>query len=238
MARRTPTDTSLGGSAGRFPETTIGLVARFGRDYRSGVEELCRRYWKPVYTFLRIGHAKSNEDAKDLAQAFFLWLTEAETLKKYEAERGALRTFLKVLLKRFVSHHDRDAHRLKRGGAFKIANIADVEIPAAAKDPDAEFDRAWLQQLTRTAVDRVRERMNAAGRAVRFQVFELYDLRPAEEQPTYAAVGERLGLKPADVRDILAAVRREVRTEIRVELAKMTLSPAGLEEEWRALFGG
>ena len=39
-------DTSLGGSQKDFPKTAWELIAGPGR---AGLEELCRRYWKPVY---------------------------------------------------------------------------------------------------------------------------------------------------------------------------------------------
>ena len=88
-------DTSIGGAAGAFPNTTWGLVSRFGADAtrhrRDSFETLCRRYWKPVYRTLRITRAKSNDDAKDITQAFFLWLTEGETLRRYDPGLGERR---------------------------------------------------------------------------------------------------------------------------------------------------
>ena len=60
-------DTSAAGPNRAFPHTTWAMVARL-RDpsntrYLEGLETLCRRYWKPAYTFIRIAWAKSNEDA-------------------------------------------------------------------------------------------------------------------------------------------------------------------------------
>src|SRR5262245_53975881 len=113
-------DTSLGGRPGSFPNTPWSLVARFGAsqtaESRRTVEELCRKYWKPLYQFIRIARGRSNEDAKDLVQAFFLWLMEGDALAKFSPERGGFRGYLKMLLKQFVFHQDEHLGRLKRGG--------------------------------------------------------------------------------------------------------------------------
>ena len=71
-------ETSLGGTAQGFPNTLWEEISQArasdAGDRRAGLEELCRRYWKPIYRYVRIAFAKSNEDAKDLTQAFLLWL--------------------------------------------------------------------------------------------------------------------------------------------------------------------
>src|SRR5688572_22453356 len=103
------TDTSLGGADARFPET----ASQVGTD----PEALARAYWKPVYAYVRLAWAKSNEDAKDLTQAFFLWLLEERALDGYDPARGGFRPFLKVLLRRFVGHQDRALGALRRGGS-------------------------------------------------------------------------------------------------------------------------
>lgn len=240
-------DTSLGGWAGGFPDTHWSLIARLGAsapgDYRKALEALCRRYWKPVYQYVRIAWAKSNEDAKDLTQAFFLMVVEDDALRRYMPERGGFRRYLKVLLNRFVGHHAEALNRLKRGGGVRIlgldddAKSLDADAAAAGADPEQAFDRAWLNELVKHAIGRVRERFAATGREAQIRVFEAYDLRPDAEQPSYADLAERMGLKTTDVRNHLFLVREAVREEIRAELARMTCDKSDLEEEWNALFG-
>ena len=120
-------ETSLGGKGQAFPSTMWGMVSRIRgsneTQQREGLEELSRRYWKPIYRYVRIAWAKSNEDAKDLTQAFLLWLMEGEPLRKYEKDRGKLRTYLKVLLKGFVRDRQKALQRLKRGGNVKIIDL-------------------------------------------------------------------------------------------------------------------
>ena len=109
------------------PATTWGMLSSLrGRDEearRAGLRELALRYWKPVYRFARVAWAKSNEDAKDLAQAFFLWMTEEPALDSYDPAKGGFRTFLKIL----------DGGRISIGAlAVGLAQAAlDASIPYA-----------------------------------------------------------------------------------------------------------
>lgn len=241
-------DTSLGGSGKDFPKTASDLLSKACHasltDGRESLEELCRRYWKPVYFYLRIAWSKTNEDAKDLTQAFFLWLVEEGLLKRYEPERAAFRAYLKSLLKHFVQDHHKALHRLKRGGGARILNLdgeiaasGDALIDPKAIDPEKAFDHAWLSALLARAWDRVRDRLLSGGRAIQVQVFEEYNRCPGGASPTYASLAERLVIKEGDVKNHLFAVREELRKEIRSELSQTTWGPAKLEEEWNAFFG-
>lgn len=239
-------DTSLGGPAVDFAKTAWSLVER-ARDAapevrQGGLEDLCRSYWKPVYHYLRVAWAKSNEDAKDLAQAFFLWLTDGQALKRYAPERGGFRTFLKALLRHFVQHHDEALDRLKRGGGKVILRLDDdgaltVHDPATAT-PEEVFEREWRRTLMAAAVERVRRRLAAGAASVKFRVFEEYYLNGAPDaRPTYAGIAGPLGLTEGEVKHHLADVRNDVRSEIRAQLAETVSRPDDLEDEWNAFFG-
>jgi RNA polymerase sigma-70 factor (ECF subfamily) len=241
-------DTSLGGAGVNFAETVWGMVERARaatpEARQAGLEELARAYWKPVYHYLRVAWAKSNEDAKDLAQAFFLWLTDRNALERYAPERGSFRTFLKALLRHFVQHHDEALDRLKRGGGRVLvaldtgeASLGSVLPDPKAQSPDEAFEREWKNALMAAAVERVRRRLSSGGAGVKFRVFEAYYLDVApEERPTYAAVAGRLGVKEGEIKHYLCDVREEVRNEIREQLAQTLSKPEDFQEEWNAFF--
>ena len=224
----------------RFPETSPSLLFRLGETvhHRAGLEDLCRRYWRPVFCYVRVAWAKSDEDARDLAQAFFLWLLEGEPLKTYTPERGGFRTFLKVLLRRFVGHQERALQRIKRGGGIDFVPLEDLGLGADPQDSDPEvlFDRAWVTEVVNQAMERVRKRYSARDQSSAFAVYEGYELVPAGERPTYAELGRRLGLETSEVKKHLFAIRDELRREIRRDLRCMTSDDRELEEEWSVLF--
>jgi RNA polymerase sigma-70 factor (ECF subfamily) len=236
-------DTSLGGGQREFPQTLWDVILR-ARDAdaavrRDGLEDLCRRYWKPVYRYLRVSWAKTNEDAKDLTQAFFLWLMEGETLARYQPERAGFRAYLKSLLKHFVQHQEDAVRRLKRGGGVRILPL-DGALPVAdpaSPDPESTFDAAWRGALVADALGRVRERLQSRGRGLQYEVYEAYELRAPSDRPTYVELARRFGLKEKDVDNHLVAVREEVRSEVRREIGRLTADADDLEKEWHDLFG-
>jgi RNA polymerase sigma-70 factor (ECF subfamily) len=239
-----PQDTSLGGERREFPQTLWDVLCR-ARDSdagvrREGLEELCRQYWKPVYRYVRVAWVKTNEDAKDLTQAFFLWLTQGETLSRYDPERASFRAYLKSLLKHFVQHQEDALGRLKRGGGLRILNLdglQDLVADPSSADPESIFDSAWRTALVADALVRVRERLQSQGRTLRLHVYEAYEFVDPAERPTYRDLARRFGITEKDVDNHLIALREEVRAEVRRELARLTLGPDGLEREWNALFG-
>jgi RNA polymerase sigma factor (sigma-70 family) len=218
-------DTTLGGQDRYFPETTAGFrsLLRDGSEegYRRALEVLCGRYWKPVYAYVRAGWSRSNEDAKDLTQAFFLWLQENGALRRFDEERGGLRPYLKILLRRFVKDKDAAVNRLKRGGGVQIVPLGDTAGVDAlladprAEEPEAVFERIWRVELVEQAVERLRERCRVDGRGAAFAVFEAYDLSPEAERPTYKGLADRFGLAEGDVKRHLLAMRDALVEELR-----------------------
>jgi RNA polymerase sigma factor (sigma-70 family) len=235
----TSNNTSLGGSQEAFPDTTLGVVRSFTGSPED-LERFCRKYWKPMYTYLRASCTKPNEDAKDLTQAFFVWLMEEGRLEHYDPQRGRLRAYLKVLLKRFAGHHDVAQNRLKRGGGVQVFSIQDPRAPEVKSDagrPDELYDRAWVTEIVEVAVGRVRARYASTPQSRGFEVYEAFTLSREAERPAYAELGRRFNLSESQVKQLIFEVRQHIRREIRSELAGLTSSVEELEEEWHALFG-
>lgn len=240
-----PVDTSLGGWANAFPDTAADLVDRLRSpedpDYQTGLEALCRDYWRPVYAYIRIAQARSNEDAKDHTQAFFVWLLEGDTLRKYAPEKGGFRPYLKTLLRRFLAHADEARTALKRGGgtrAFSFDALPEgIDHPSAEPpDPERLFEQAWRNEVVHRAIEEVRRRRIAKADAVAVRVYESYVLSSSPEQPSYADLASTLGLTEAEVKACLVRIRRDVQEELRRQLSRMTANDEDLAAEWNALF--
>jgi RNA polymerase sigma-70 factor (ECF subfamily) len=241
-------DTTLGGGEKAFPETTLGFAGGLRNpataDYARSLDTLCARYWKPVYSYIRIAWAKSNEDAKDLTQAFFAWLVEEDALRRYDAGRGGFRAYLKVLLRRFVGHAERDLQRLKRGGGARVfsldgdaPNLPELQGDPAGVDPEKVFERVWLEDLVQQSIGRVRERCVRSGRDTKFRLYEAFALGTDEARPSYAELATRFAVAVAEVEKSLYLVREEIRQELRSALARSAGSDRELEDEWKRLLG-
>ncbi|MHC4606037.1 MAG: RNA polymerase sigma factor [Planctomycetota bacterium] len=241
-------ETRLGGPRRGFPNTTWGLISRLhatgDERWKSALETLCRRYWKPVYWYIRSSWAKNNEDGKDLTQAFFLWLMEGEALKRYDPGRAGFRWYLKILLGGFVGQQEIALKRLKRGGGAVIIRlddesdtVDDIPADAAGTDPEKLFDEAWMMEIVHHALERTREVCVTKGRLKDFELFEEYDMPKTTEDLTYAELGKRQGLREREVERKLALVREELRAQVRAELARTVTGEEELEKEWNELFG-
>ena len=110
---------------GDFPTTQWSLVLAAGdREAAAGnhaLAELCRAYWRPLYTFVR-RRGYPEEEAKDLTQDFFVMLLERDVIARVDRERGRFRTFLLVTLRNFLAdQHDRNTALKRGGGAAHIS---------------------------------------------------------------------------------------------------------------------
>src|SRR5437867_11714182 len=81
----------------------------------AALEKLCRRYWPPIYAFIR-RRDHGPEDAQDLTQEFFARLLEKHYLRAADAAKGRFRTLLLTAVTRFLINERERAQTQKRGG--------------------------------------------------------------------------------------------------------------------------
>lgn len=236
--------------AGAFPSTHRSAVLAVGSDDPAerarSFEALVVAYWKPVYKHVRLRFRRSAEEASDLTQGFFTQALEQRTFAAYDPTRAMFRTYLRVCLERFVAKEHASQTRQKRGGKAALESLdfeaAEREIAAAAPPSaaniEATFDREWTRCLLAAAVDALRAACEARGKSLQFRVFERYvlDDDPAA-RPSYAALGEELGLKVTDVTNYLAFARREFRRIVLEKLRELTATEEEFRAEARAVLG-
>jgi len=239
------------GRAGQaFPATRNSLLVAT----RSGDPEERRRafgvlvasYWKPVYKYLRLRWRASAEDAEDLTQGFFARAFEKGFFDTFDPARARFRTFLRTCLDAHVANVRVAARRLKRGGAMQTLSLdfataeGELGLQPAATDGDMEayFHREWVRSVFGMAVDALRQQAEAKGRSAAFEVFRRYDLEEAEEdRPTYADLGQALGLPATQITNHLSAMRREFRALVLDSLREQCASESEFRAEARALLG-
>jgi len=202
-------------------------------------ESLAAAYWKPVYAYLRARFIRTDEDALDCAQAFFLHLFESDFLERADPARGRFRGYVKVSLANFVHDLERRRHALKRGGGRSFVSLASdegaPELPDVdGKSPEDALDDAWRGELLETATRALEEELAAQGRALTFTVFREYFL--ADEDLDYAAVAARHGIQPSDVSNHLQAAKRRFRAVLRATVADTVGDEAELSAELAWLF--
>jgi RNA polymerase sigma-70 factor (ECF subfamily) len=228
-------DTTMGGASIEFPVTSwtavLGAREPGSPVAREHLERLCRLYWKPVYFHVRHRWAKSNEDAKDLTQAFFAWFLEKGGMDQVEHGRGRFRNFVKVVLDNFLRNQERSRRAVSRGGTARI-----VPIDAAPEPPvdSSEFDELWAAHLLQEALRILEERYQVERKRTHWRVLQLYYL--AATQPTYAELARELRIGEDDVQKLLKHGRGALREIVRSLVRETLESPADLDDEMLRLF--
>ena len=109
--------TDMGGVGEAFLTTHWSIIENVGASdddkNRALIELLLKKYWKPVYCYLR-RRGYGNEEAKDLTQGFFHEIVLGRKLiEKAERAKGRFRSFLLIALNRYLINirHEQDAKR-------------------------------------------------------------------------------------------------------------------------------
>ena len=235
----------VGSNAGAraFPNTRWSVVLaarrRESAESAAALETLCRAYWYPLYAFVRRS-GQAPAEAQDLTQEFFCRLLEKHWLDAADRDKGRLRTFLVVALKKFLSKEWRRASAQRRGGGQAHVPIDTVfaESRYAADHhtlaPDAAFDRQWALTLLDLAVNRLREEFAAAGKAGDFEVLK-HCLLAGNGAQDYTGMASQLGMNEGAARVATHRVRKRFREIYREELAQTLADGSDLEAEVRQL---
>lgn len=231
-------DTDLAGD-GSFPSTMWSRLIHSPRDPVS-LDYLIRSYWKPAYLYVRRKWGRRNEDAKDLVQDFFARVLETGWLEKASPDKGSFRRFLKASLENFLRNAHRDAKAQKRGGGAVVIPLEALgEADALATregDPEALFDREWLEAAFERTLPKLREAYEAEGKSVYWEVFRRYELERPEGGMSYELLARDLGIEVSAVRNYLHHARERWRRMVREELRETTSGPEPFSAEVRELF--
>ncbi len=231
----------------RFATTawTEVLAARGASTEQSAraIEELCRKYWKPAYAYLR-RKGRSREEAADLVQDYFAAALEKGFFDGAERERGRFRTYMLATLNRFLYSH-RPASRRARTTPIDMvppdelnesARLArDIQGAASAEEL---YCREWARALVNAALVRLQEENRGTRRERYVQVFMAH-IEPAAggadggpgAAASYSEIATRFNLSETDVTNYLHRGRRLYDEALRRELRNSVGSDREAEEE-------
>jgi RNA polymerase sigma factor (sigma-70 family) len=230
----------------QFRTTRWSMVLRAGAeqlseaDERRALEELCRAYWYPLYSFVRRrGHG--SHDAQDLTQAFFARLFEKNAFALADRERGRFRTFLLRALDNFLVNEWEKMQRQKRGGGCEVfsldAQAAEERYthePSSALTPERAFERRWIETLLDRVLSRLRDESAAAGQGERFERLKVY-LVEDRGTVSFDEMARQLQMTEAAVKGVVRRMRSRYRELLREEVAHTVASPDEVDSEIRYL---
>ncbi|MBL9139754.1 MAG: sigma-70 family RNA polymerase sigma factor [Verrucomicrobiales bacterium] len=202
--------------------------------------ELCRRYWYPLYAYVR-GCGFTEEDAKDTTQAFFEHVLESGLVARADESRGRFRWFLLRSLQNFLRNRIASSGALKRGGGSEWVSwdavdaedqfIADHD---AARRPEDLFDLAWARSTISHAFRRLADEFAASGRAPLFEHLKP-GLMAGPTAPSYEGIALQLGISVSAVKVSIHRLRQRFRELVKAEVESSLSDPTEVEEEFRHL---
>jgi RNA polymerase sigma factor (sigma-70 family) len=211
---------------------------------RHALAELCKIYWRPVFTFI-CRRGRSVADAQDLTQDFFLVVLEGSLLKRADPNRGRFRSLLLKALQNFLIDDSVRKHARKRGGDVQFVSWDDwmAEAPSqltvsaqALESWPAErlFDLRWAATVVEQALRRLREECESQKKLRAFEVLQSC-LGAEREDVSYPTLSQTLGVPEATVKRLVHRLRQRYRSLLRDEVAETVANPAEIDDEIRHL---
>jgi RNA polymerase sigma-70 factor (ECF subfamily) len=205
------------------------------------LESLCRRYWYPLYAFVR-RQGRSHHEAEDCTQEFLARLLATEGVGRARREQGRFRAFLLTALRNFLTNEWHRAQAAKRGGGnapvsldLRDADDRFLREPVeTGLTPEQAFDRNWALGMIDKAVAEMRTEYEKSGRGTLFAA-----LAPLvwgdENAESLARHGERLGMNAHAFTVALHRLRGRLAERLRTGVAETVADGSDLDAELRHL---
>ena len=212
---------------------------------KAALTQLCRDYWPPLYWFIR-RRGYNHADAQDLTQGFFTYLFEQESFPAADPSKGRFRTFLLLLLKRYLSATRKYESRQKRGGGKPVIYLDSEEaelldqlqdkalVIGSPLDEERIFEQNWAAALVQRAMHALESEYSDNEKAR-----VLSELRPfltgGTGLPTHEMVAARLGVSMETLRSHLFRLRTRYRALLRAEVLRTVFREEDIDDELRYL---
>ncbi|QEG39376.1 RNA polymerase sigma factor [Roseimaritima ulvae] len=192
---------------------------------QAALEDLCQRYWMPLYVYLRRrGHQE--HAAQDLVQGFFAQLLEKNFLNSIDATKGKFRAFMLVAIKNFAANEHAKANAVKRGGHLDTLPIDYNsgeswyrQEPSDQLTAERLFERRWALSVMDTVMQRLRERFVEQDRVGAFEILEPHLLREQQRMP-YAEAAAQLQCSVASLKSTMYRMRKWYRELLLDEISQ------------------
>jgi RNA polymerase sigma-70 factor (ECF subfamily) len=204
------------------------------------LEILCRTYWRPLYGFVR-KQGLGREEAQDVVQDFFARLLEHRNLEMVRREKGRLRSYLLVSLKRFLASERHRAGGVKRyesGPHIGLDELRESEVAEFELAETLSANRLYERRWALAVLDQVLTRLESEYRVAKNELLfdRLKEFLVGERgRPTQAEIATELGITENAVKQAFHRFRQRYRLLLREEIAHTVAQPGDIEDELRHL---
>jgi len=210
-----------------------------GEQATEALEQLCRDYWPPLYSFVR-RRGYSPADAQDLVQGFFGSFLRHEGYKRTDQSRGKFRTYLLASLKHYLANeHDREQAE-KRGGKCEFVLLEEEMEPVEALyassselpklEEEQHYDQSWAAALVSAALSRLSAEFQEEPKRRLFAELKPF-LCGGEYLPSQQEIARQLEIPLNTLRSHLSRLRARYAQILRDEVARTIGHADDVEEE-------
>jgi RNA polymerase sigma factor (sigma-70 family) len=208
---------------------------------QKALEILCRTYWRPLYGFAR-RQGLTREEAQDLIQEFFARLLEHRNLDTVRREKGRLRSYLLVSLKRFLASERHRASGVKRYESgphidldeLRESKVSDFEA-AGTLSVDRLYERRWALAVLGQVLTRLESEYRAAKNELLFERLKEFLVGEGAGRLLQADIAAELDMTENAVKQAFHRFRQRYRVLLREEVAHTVAQPGDVEDELRYL---
>lgn len=210
----------------------------------NSLSELCRIYWRPVFTFIcRRGY--STADAQDLTQDFFILILEGKFLQTVDPQKGHFRSFLVRSLRNFLIDIAHRRQTQKRGGNLQFVSwetctasapqFLPTSHPSGNRFSEAAFfDFAWAAAIANEAFRQLELECESKAQRRIYETLSPY-LTSERGDICYEDLAAALAVSQPEVKRLLHKFRARYRGILREQIAKTVDKSADIDDEIRYL---
>jgi DNA-directed RNA polymerase specialized sigma24 family protein len=187
------------------------------------LDRLCQAYWYPLFAYLR-QRGYTEDQAKDLTQAFFAQLIRHNFLSAADPTRGRFRTFLLTALNHFLANEWNRGQTQKRGGGVEFILLDYVrEQEDRSLDighdltPERIYEKRWAEAVLAKVLERLRSEFDGAS-IKRFDELKQF-LTEEKGASSYANAAQALGMTSQAVKSAVHRLRQRWQELVREEIA-------------------
>ncbi len=209
------------------------------------VNELIRKYWKPVYCYLR-RKGYDNESAKDLAQGFFYEIVLGRDLfERADQKKGRFRTFLLTALERYaidIYNKETAQKRSPKGQMIPLEtiDIADTLEVQSELTPEQFFHYTWASEVLNQILNKVKSQCCATDMETHWEVFQAKVITPiidGTDTPALKDMCLEYGIEnEAKVSNMIFTVKSKFRSAMGRHLRQFVESDSEVEDEFKEIF--
>jgi RNA polymerase sigma-70 factor (ECF subfamily) len=220
----------------------VAAAQRLTPEAERALSELCRKYWLPLYAYVR-RRVRDVHEAQDLTQEFFCHVLERNFFAAADPSRGRFRAFVLTSLRHFLANERGKARTQQRvrGQPSLSLDFADGEsrlssLAVSEETPERAFDRQWAMMLLDQVLLRLRAEFRDNGKEAQFEQLKPFLAGGRDAGESYEAVAESLGMTPDAVKVAAHRLRQRYRELLRAEIAATVADPDDVDDEIRDLF--